>query len=99
MLKYIKILISNSQSASSRRLIALSTLPFYWGSIVIGLVLAFKLGDFKIYLAALIASGLPVYLSYFSLTWENIVSLLSTKAFQKRSDGLYELTPDQQIDP
>lgn len=99
LLKYLKILISNSQDASSRRLIAVLTLPFYWGAIVTGLILAFKSENFKIYIAALIASGLPIYLSYFALTWEGIVSILSTKAFQKKSDGLYELTPDQQIDP
>lgn len=99
MRNYFKILLSNSNKASSRRFIALLTLPFYIGGIVTGIILSFITKDFRFYLASIIAAGLPIYLAFFSLTWEHIKDILNTNAFKKRSDGLYEIDQDQLKDP
>ncbi len=99
MRKYFKLLTSNSPQASSRRFIALLTLPLYLGGIVVGFVVGIIISDFRFYLAALLAAALPIFLAFFALTWQHVYKLLSAKIFQKRSDGLYELTPEETKDP
>lgn len=72
---FIKNLISNSNSVSSRRIIAVALLPFYMGAIVCGIILAFLTSDFRFFLVSIIAAGIPIMIAYFLLTWEHVISI------------------------
>lgn len=97
MIKWYNKLISNSNEASSRRFIAVWTLPFYWGAIFEGLIIAYVVKDFRFFIASLIAACLPIFLAFFALTWEHVKNILDTKAFKKGES--FELTQDQLRDP
>lgn len=92
MINWYNRLISNDNKTSSRRFIAVWTLPFYWAAIAEGLILAFIVKDFRFFLASLIAASLPIFLAFFALTWEHVKDI--SKVFKK--DSLFD---NQIIDP
>ena len=92
MIKFFKKMLSNSQEVSSRRFIALILLPSY----VIGILIGVFSKNFNFYLVAMIAAGIPIFIAYFTLTWETVKELLNTQAFKKR-DGLYDGSDDSQL--
>lgn len=99
MVNYFKILVSNSSKASSRRFIAILTLPLYLIGIGIGFILGVTINDFRFFLTAMIAAALPIFLAFYALTWEHVKGILNAKIFEKKSNGLYEMTDDQLKDP
>jgi hypothetical protein len=99
ILDFYRKLISNNNTASSRRFIAIWTLPFYWISIVTGIYIGFTKADFRFYLAALIASVSPVFLAFFALTWEHVKNILNTKIFKKSDSPFDNINNNELIDP
>lgn len=97
MIKWYNKLISSNNQTSSRRFIAVWTLPFYWGAILEGLVITYLVKDFRFFIASLIAACLPIFLAFFALTWEHIKNILDTKAF-KKGEG-FDFSQNELKDP
>jgi hypothetical protein len=99
ILDFYRRLISNDNTASSRRFIAIWTLPFYWISIVTGIYIGITKADFRFYLAALLASVSPVFLAFFALTWEHVKNILDAKVFKKNSNPFGDISNNELTDP
>jgi hypothetical protein len=99
MIKFYTKLISNDNTTSSRRFIAIWTLPFYWLAIISGIYIGHTRADFRFYVAALIAAASPVFLAFFALTWEHVKNILNTNIFKKNTNPFENINNNELIDP
>lgn len=99
MIKFYRSLISNDNTTSSRRFIAIWTLPFYWMAIACGIYIGCSRADFRFFVAALIAAASPVFLAFFALTWEHVRNILDAKIFKKDSNPFDNINNNELTDP
>ena len=83
---FIKILISDSNDASSRRVIAIAVLPVFIFGILGGLIRGLWTGDINFFSISLGLAAITEYITYFTLTWEHVTNIFNTKLFKKKGD-------------
>ncbi|XAI97396.1 hypothetical protein [Leptolyngbya phage Lbo-JY46] len=83
---FLNLLKSNS-GISSRRFIALLMLPAY----ITGLFVGVFSKEFNFFLVAMIAAAIPIFISYFLLTWEHIKEITKNIISPKK-------TQDERLD-
>lgn len=89
IISFYRKLISSDNTASSRRFIAVWTLPFFWGGIIVGYYMGIKYNSFNYYLAAYIGSSIVIFLAFFALTWEHVKEITSG-IFRKKDENFID---------
>ena len=95
MKKFITFLgnvLSKSDKASIRRFISFVLLIPYVIGIFVGLYIAVTTGVFNFFLVSILAAGIPIMITYFSLTWQHVIE--SKKIFYDTTNKINENISD-----
>mgnify|MGYP006905785316 CR=1 FL=1 len=78
---FLKLLGSNT-GTSSRRFIALLMLPSYITGVFVGIFSK----DFDFFLTSMISCCIPIFIAYFSLSWQNIKEIFIKFKHEKNTE-------------
>ena len=79
MKEFIKHLLSKSDKASIRRFISFTLLIPYLIGVFVGIIVGLKYQNFNFFAAAMLSAGIPIMITFFSLTWQHIIEIKNIK--------------------